>query len=178
MGEWSSQTFACWTRWPCTASPADHSPFYALKGHLPSPSTPRPCLTEHGVQGRDNWTQATHLVAMTTHGRIEWGMERTWQESRPEAGRRRLVRRCWAARRRPWGRRHGANGGRWWCSRHGASPWACGPPTRCGTNSDCGASGRSPVRDAFAAGPVVTLWTHLAWPPAVGTPWQRMGSPC
>lgn len=57
-------------------------------------------------------------------------------------------------------------------------PWACGPPTRCGTNSDCGASGRSPVRDTFAAGPVVTLWTHLAWPPAVGTPWQRMGSPC
>lgn len=31
---------------------------------------------------------------------------------------------------------------------------------------------RALARDAFTAGPVVTLWTHLAWLPAAATLWQ------
>lgn len=50
--------------------------------------------------------------------------------------------------------------------------WTPPPPPQCGTNSVCGASSQSPCRDAFTAGPLVTLWTHLAWLPAAATLWQ------
>lgn len=59
----------------------DHLPLYAL-----SPSGPRPCLTEHGRQGRTTGHRPPHPVAMAAHGRIKGGVRCTGQESRPERG--------------------------------------------------------------------------------------------